>query len=308
MKKAIIAILLCLVAATTNAQFLFRISGKGLKEPSYMLGTIHTLSGSLLDSIPEYIEAEAQCRQLYAEQNLSDQQVINQAKASTTKDLFLPDSMTIGDLLTTEQFNMLRRKVREVFNKDIKPQANLKPSAFTLMFNHAIEAEAMKMYPEFSSSGPVDSTRIDATSIERAIQRGMTVGHLDDFSRMDSLPNTMGLTMELDASVDSLVSVLNNYDEYKQKMLDVWKVLAEITDCWMKGDYDSFVSRGDWLISSNPVDMVGRNKKWIPKMQVAMKQSPTMFVFGAAHLHGEGGIIAMLKDVGYKVKQVKRNK
>ena len=307
MKKAIIATLFCLVAATTNAQFLFRISGKGLKEPSYMLGTIHTLSGSLLDSIPEYIEAEAQCRQLYAEQNLSDQQVISQVK-TTTKDLFLPDSMTIGDLLTTEQFNMLRGKVREVFNKDLKPKVNLRPSAFTLIFNHAIEAEAMKMYPEFSSSGTVDSTRIDATSIERAIQREMTVGHLDDLARMDSIPNTTGLTMELDASVDSLVSILNNYDEYKQKMLDAWKVMAEITDCWMKGDYDSFASRGIWLISSNPVDVRGRNKKWIPKMQAAMKQSPTMFVFGAAHLLGEDGIIAMLKDAGYKVKQVKRNK
>ena len=49
-KKIILSILLAFVAITADAQFLFRISGNGLKEPSYMLGTIHYLPGSLLDN------------------------------------------------------------------------------------------------------------------------------------------------------------------------------------------------------------------------------------------------------------------
>ena len=68
MKKLFSTALLALVAAVTvNAQFLFRVKGKGLEQPSYILGYIHTLPGSLLDSIPEYLEAEAACKQLYAE-------------------------------------------------------------------------------------------------------------------------------------------------------------------------------------------------------------------------------------------------
>lgn len=75
MKKLLSAILLAFAVVSADAQFLFRISGNGLENPSYMLGTIHSLSSSLLDSIPEYLEAEQQCRQMYVEH-----------KPQTTKD------------------------------------------------------------------------------------------------------------------------------------------------------------------------------------------------------------------------------
>ena len=51
-KHIVITILLSFVVATAEAQLLYRISGGGLKEPSFMLGTVHNLPGSLLDSIP----------------------------------------------------------------------------------------------------------------------------------------------------------------------------------------------------------------------------------------------------------------
>ena len=77
MKKIILLIILAVTAVTADAQFLFRISGNGLKELSYILGTIHTLPSSVkIDNIPEYIESEAKCRQLYAEADTSATQVI----------------------------------------------------------------------------------------------------------------------------------------------------------------------------------------------------------------------------------------
>ena len=57
-KHIVITILLSFVVATAEAQLLYRISEGGLKEPSFMLGTVHNLPGSLLDSIPEYAEAQ----------------------------------------------------------------------------------------------------------------------------------------------------------------------------------------------------------------------------------------------------------
>ena len=61
MKKLLSTALLALVAAVTvNAQFLFRISSNGQDKPSYILGTLHTLPGCLLDSIPEYLKAETE--------------------------------------------------------------------------------------------------------------------------------------------------------------------------------------------------------------------------------------------------------
>ena len=104
-KKSIITALLFVVAAATaNAQFLFRISGNGLEKPSYMLGTIHIMPGSVLDSIPEYIKAEAQCEQLYPESDITDKQITEEYAydlISTSVDFLttstLPDEKTIFD-------------------------------------------------------------------------------------------------------------------------------------------------------------------------------------------------------------------
>ena len=60
-KKIILTLTIALATVCANAQFLFRISGKGVKEPSYILGSVHTLPGALLDSIPAFLEAEAKC-------------------------------------------------------------------------------------------------------------------------------------------------------------------------------------------------------------------------------------------------------
>ena len=73
MRKSIVMILLlCLSSMTINAQFLFRVIGNGQEKPSYMLGTVHTLPCSLLDSIPAYLEAETLCRQMYVEYDVND--------------------------------------------------------------------------------------------------------------------------------------------------------------------------------------------------------------------------------------------
>ena len=48
MKRKFIIALFIFATLTVDAQFLFRISGNGLPEPSYILGTIHVLSASEL--------------------------------------------------------------------------------------------------------------------------------------------------------------------------------------------------------------------------------------------------------------------
>ena len=53
-KKTIITLIFALASISANAQFFFRISGKKLKEPSYILGSVHTLPGTLLDSVPRH--------------------------------------------------------------------------------------------------------------------------------------------------------------------------------------------------------------------------------------------------------------
>ena len=307
MKKSILLIILAVTAITADAQFLFRVSGNGLKEPSYILGTIHTLPSSVkIDSIPEYVEAEAKCRQLYAESDTAATQVIADALADEKESIFLPEGKTIGDLLAPEQFDLLKTWVKKVLNKNLSPRNNLKPINYLLLFNNAIQNEAMKKYYGDNEG----FTKIDMDCIDRAVKRGMTLGHLDDYAIVEKMPDRLGFSMDIDAQVDSLVSFLNNYDKIHQQAMDAWKFLSEMMDYWMKGDYDSFASMEGWdaFIATNPLDIVSRNEKWLPMMKAAMSKAPTMFVVGVGHLVEKEGVIAKLREAGYKVKQVKRKK
>ena len=307
MKKTILSIILAVTAITADAQFLFRVSGNGLKEPSYILGTIHTLPSSVkIDSIPEYVEAEAKCRQLYAESDTAATQVIADALADEKESIFLPEGKTIGDLLAPEQFDLLKTWVKKVLNKNLSPRNNLKPINYLLLFNNAIQNEAMKKYYGDNNG----FTKIDMDCIDRAVKRGMTLGHLDDYAIVEKMPDKLGFSMDIDAQVDSLVSFLNNYDIIHQQTMDAWKILSELMDYWMKGDYNSCASMEGWdaFIATNPLDIVSRNEKWLPMMKTAMSKAPTMFVVGVGHLVEKEGVIAKLREAGYKVKQVKRKK
>ena len=233
-ERTLVSIVFAVFAITANAQFLFRIDGNGLKEPSYMLGTIHSLPSSVvLDSIPEYVEVEAKCRQLYAEQ---DKAGIERVTDVAKPDMFLPDGKTIGDVLNPEQFEMLKTKVKELLNKNLSPRNNLKPINFVMVFNTAFEREAINKY----FNGNTGFTRIDVDCINRAANRGLAVGHLDSYARIDSLPDILGLSLDMDAQIDSLVSYLNNFDEIKQKSFDAWKIAADVMGYWIKGDFDGF--------------------------------------------------------------------
>lgn len=307
MKKTILLIILAITAITADAQFLFRVSGNGLKEPSYILGTIHTLPSSVkIDSIPEYVEAEAKCRQLYAEADTSATQVIADVLATEKENMFLPEGKTIGDLLPPEQFDLLKTRVKKVLNKNLSPRNNLKPINYLMFFNRAIENEAMKTYYGDNNG----FTKIDMDCINRAVKRGMTLGHLDDYAIVEKMPDRLGYSMDIDAQVDSLVSFLNNYDKIHQQTMDAWKILSELMDYWMKGDYNSCASMEGWdiIVATPSIDIVSRNEKWLPLMKAAMSKAPTMFVVGVGHLVEKEGVIAKLREAGYKVKQVKRKK
>ena len=48
-----------------------------------------------------------------------------------------------------------------------------------------------------------------------------------------------------------------------------------------------------------------RNKAWIPKIESAIKVSPTFIAVGAAHLGGKVGVVNLLRSKGYTVRPIK---
>ena len=66
MKSFIGAVLFICVAFSANAQLLWKVSGNGLNQPSYIIGTHHLAPFSIMDSIAGLQKAMKETQQVYA--------------------------------------------------------------------------------------------------------------------------------------------------------------------------------------------------------------------------------------------------
>jgi hypothetical protein len=311
MKKIILSTILGLAAITADAQFLFRISGSGLAEPSYLLGTIHPLSASLLDSIPEYQEAEAQCQQMYIEY-LPPENTLRQAIGSSSRPkqkeqtAKYPDGKNIFDVIDKESAEILKVKFKEILPINLddptwKEMWNWTPSVFQDFLLDPIIREYIKKIQK--------NIPMDFQLMQKAKARGWQVRGLDGenllvqdiFGALKQTPQT------IEEQADSLMALLKNYDERKRQLMEGAEgkdgSLDKICNYWMTGDYEGFATF--YLPETNQPILKDRNEKWFPKILTAMREKPTMFVFGSGHLVGEEGIIAKLREAGYKVEHIK---
>ena len=310
MKKIILTLSLTLATVCANAQFLFRISGNNLKEPSYILGSVHILPGSLLDSIPEYLEAESKCRQLYAEYDVSSQQAMAQVQTAGQQAVTLPDGKTIFDVLNMEQLDKLNYRFHELFQVNItdsvmKSVWNYQPVVFTSTFNLMFTMQEIQKHPELG----MKNTPIDMVCINRAKERGMTFGQLDEIQPEDSLIKRRDtLNENISVQIDSLMNYLNEFEQRQQMIANEMSSVVLSGKYWKEADYDSFATSPYWTsqIDKQPALFKQRNEKWLPKLQAAMNKAPTMFVFGAGHLIGDFGILQLLRNAGYIVEQIRK--
>lgn len=306
-KKNIITALLFMAAiVTVNAQLMFRISGNGLEKPSYILGTIHVLSGDLLDSIPAFLEAENQCQQLFVESDVTDQQDRQERHAAGQQLVTLPDGKTIADILGEERMAILQEKMKEKLHVNLADSAlqkmlHYQPFAFTFMFNWMVQVEVYMKYPAMRNGN-----MMDAACIKRAQARGWKVGNLDQKLTSEELEKSKEALTPIDEQVDSLMAMLSNYDERKQKILKKLEGMKDMSNLWSAGDYDTFERLVLPDCEENPATFAQRNKKWMPIIIEAIKEMPTLFAFGAGHLAGPEGVVRMLRDAGYTVEQVKQ--
>ncbi len=304
MKRIIIIILFLISEITANAQFIFRISGNGLEIPSYILGTLHVMSGDLLDSIPAFLEAESQCQQLFVESDVTDPQNKEDRRAESQQLMTLPDGKTISDVLDEERMTILQERMKESCHINLADSAaqnllHYQPLFFTLSLNLMIQIEALQKYPAMRNGN-----MMDGACMKRAKARGWKVGNLDQQKTSEELEKIKETITPIDEQVDTLMELLNNFDEHRQKILKYFEGMQKAGDYWSVGDYEGFERFIKPENEANPAIYAERNKKWMPTIIEAVKEMPTLFVFGAGHLTGPDGVIRMLRDARYKVEQV----
>ena len=300
MRKALLLVIAIFAGFTyAQAQILYRISGKGLESPSYIVGTYHLAPSSFVDSIPGIHQAIEQTNQVCGELDMMDA-FKPENTAKMLKAQMLPEGTTLSSLLTAEQLERLNAKLLEVMGSNLNDEAfaaqidKMTPAALSTTLTLS---SFMKETPSFN---PMEL--IDNYFQMNALQNGKAV------KGFETVDLQMGILYgaPIEKQVSDLMCVVDHFDVANE-------MVKRITTAYFSQDLKQIEeameeeSNLDCGTSEEDEDILinNRNRNWVEIMPDMMAEQPTLFVVGAGHLCGEKGVLKLLEKTGYTVEGVK---
>ncbi len=120
------------MSLASNAQLLWKVTGRDTCKPSYLFGTIHLETSKYIDSVPGLRDAISSVDAVYGEiqmDSLTDNDVMMRA----VKNLIAPPDSTIDKLLTKEEYQLVDSVVNSYFMGmvSLETLSKLKPVALS---------------------------------------------------------------------------------------------------------------------------------------------------------------------------------
>ena len=299
MKKTVVVAILCWLPSSVSAQLLYRVSGNGLQQPSYVIGTYHFAPISMVDSISGLHEALASVEQVYGElEESQDLASVSDAaiKRKTMQAMMMPDSVKLSQLIDPPHYqgidSLLKAKLG--LNMAMAEMAHFSPIALATMLEVALTLEQQ---PDFDPE-----QQFDSYFLKYAREKGLPAKGLET---VDYQINTLfhGISLERQAQLlmclyDHLPSQKEMTDEmltayFSQDLERLSQAMDKKTDSYC----DNTPEEEDHLIYN-------RNARWVEQMPAIMAERPTFFAVGAGHLPGDRGVLQLLRNVGFTVEGV----
>ena len=285
---AIIALLLLAVPAA-NAQLLWKISGRGIEKPSYILGTHHAVPYTFCDTIPGLMKAFGEVGHVVGEFDMLKMDAMTpQQMQNMQKMMMMPADTTMASLFSDAQRDTLDAYLKNTLGANLQMLSSMKPMTIMVTVQQKM---LMELIPDIASL-----TGIDKYMQTLAAEKGKQVGGLETMEYQLGLLYGSSLQDQADALMD-MVRQSNSKEllqeltaAYKTQNLDtLWKIFQ---DQMTQLEYDALVKT--------------RNLNWLEEMKHLLTTQSALYVVGAGHLPGDAGMINLLRDAGYKVKPVKK--
>ncbi|MGQ1785174.1 TraB/GumN family protein [Saccharicrinis sp. GN24d3] len=284
MKSFLFSTALCLfVFLATNAQessLLWRISGNGLSEPSYIYGTIHLICPQDYSMKSKVKACFAETQQVYLEVDFDDPQMMQKMMSMS----MLTNGETARDYLTDEEYAYLDDKFKNTIGTGMAQLQVMKPLILLSM-----------SYISILQCQPVS---FETVFVEMAKEDDKEVLGLETLEQQMSFFNEIPLTEQF--------KMVSDIVKQEDKARDEFNTLVKIYNSENIKGLLEFMDESEWSMEKYEEILIhGRNKDWASKLDSIAKEKPTFFAVGAGHLAGENGWLSLLEKKGYNVEAVK---
>ena len=228
-----------------------------------------------------------------------EEAALKQALARDPSLVFITDGPTLPEMLPPETWARLKDALRA---RGIPPflGAKMQPAYLGMMLGiPPCAAGAMTGAPQ----------GLDQRIMDRAAQAGVPVASLEPydtifgiFAHMTPAQQTGMLTMSLameDQSEDTFATMLESYFAEDSRM--IWELSRrQLVDA---PGADPRAAAADFALMETSL-VSARNRSWIPVLERAAQAGPVFAGFGALHLSGQDGVLALLERDGFTIQRL----
>jgi uncharacterized protein len=263
----------------TDKSLMWEVTGNGLNQPSYLFGTIHINCKNRLKFSAKRQESFAKAQQVYLELDFDDPTLQKQIGQNTQ----MPPGKNLQKLLTPKQY----KQARKYFADKLKLPLDFFSTTRPFILTSLATPSGLKCQ--------VDSW--EEIIVKMAKQKKLEIKGLESVKDQFAVFNTISLKEE----AAMLMDVINNPTKNKKEFL---KLIAAYNNEDLN-QLEKITKADPSAKKFNASLLDDRNRKWIPIITREAKSKSTFFGFGAAHLVGSEGVIALLQKAGYSVKPIK---
>ncbi len=283
MKKCILLILGLLTTVGLSAQnkksLLWEISGKDLKTPSYIFGTIHLLCESDLKVTDVLKEKLAQTKQLYLELDMDDPAMMLQMM----QQMNMPDGTKLKSLLSEKDYELVSTFFQKKTGMPMDLFASAKPFfVMSLALPSTMPCKVASW--EASLTQLAKDNQLETLGLETLQEQMAVIDKISYKDQADMLMETLRDTTKAQKNTDRLVSLYKNQD--------------------IDGMQKDIAASGETTAKYEDVLLSERNQRWAPQIAKIAAEKPTFFAVGAGHLGGKEGVLQLLRKAGYRVTPV----
>lgn len=269
---------------------LWEISGKDLKKPSYLFGTIHMIPADQFFWTDPMKKAFAASEEVVFELDMNEMSDMSKMMGMM-QHLFMQNDTTLADLLTKNEYDQVAEHF-QTMGLPIMLFERMKPFFLTVFLSEdfakgSIQDGTLKSY-EFELNEMAINQNKTTSGLETIEFQASMFDKIPYKTQAKMLMETLNSDQESegDTQLDQMVRL------YTQQDVEGLNTLIHQSESEGSGDWEE-----DLLYT--------RNSSWIGLMGPLMKEKPTFFAVGAGHLPGDKGVIHLLRKQGYKVKPIK---
>ncbi|MBA3674392.1 MAG: TraB/GumN family protein [Chitinophagaceae bacterium] len=264
---------------TDNNTLLWQVTGKDLKEPSYLFGTFHLLCKDDIKFSEQLKESLIAADEIYMEMDLDDPSTM----LSGLLYMNMKNGKKLKSLYTPEEYTKVENYFKDSLGMPMMLFQSMKPYFLVAM-----------LYPKMMNCKTASGVEQELIKIAKDNKKEIKGLETMQFqaSVFDSIPYEWQ-AKELLKNIDSFSTYKKEFDtmisEYKNQQLSAMEKLLAKSEFGSDKKYEEIL-------------LTKRNINWVGQLKSIMKKESVFVAVGAGHLVGEKGLINLLKREGYTVE------